>query len=184
MKRLYLILVPLAFLLNGCLTYKSIEYRISFNERFDQGTVTVHYKDISSSEEEVKKRESDFNDLIELLFEEEFLLDNVEEGIYVKDRKLWEENGKLHATFSGIFSELKVDGEALKVQNEERVLFLKNEGTKIESDGKVFESEKNIVIVWPKDQREISWKLIEDDVESTHSLLDFYNKWKEEKEAK
>jgi hypothetical protein len=169
-------------LLQSCLTYRSIEFHINFNENFDRGTITVNYNDIQSSEEEAEKQEEDFNDLIELLFGDEFLLDNVNEGIYVKDRKLWKEDGILKANFTGIFQDLKLEDSELKIENEERMLILKNDGDTYECNGKVLHTEKNVIMVWPKDQRELYWKQIIDFGEDpTYSLIDYFNKWEKNK---
>jgi hypothetical protein len=172
------ILFILLLLLQSCLTYRSIEYRIIFNENFDQGKIAVNYNDIQSSENEIEKQEKDFKDLIELLFGDEFLLDNVDEGIYVKDRKLWKEDGILKATFNGIFKELKLDDSELKIENEERILILKNDGDTYECNGKVLQTEKNVIMVWPKDQKELYWKQIIDlDDEPTFPLIRYYEEW-------
>ena len=42
-------------------------------------------------------QKKDFIELIELLFGDDFLLDNIEEGIYIKNRELYEKNGQLIA---------------------------------------------------------------------------------------
>ncbi len=165
-------------LLQSCLTYRSIEYRLNFNENFDHGEIIVNYNDIRSSEKEIAKQEKDFQDLIELLFGDEFLLDNVDEGIYVKDRKLWVEDGILKAKFNGIFKELKLDDSELNIENEERILIFKNDGDTYECDGKVLQTEKNVIMVWPKDQRELYWKqTIDLEDELTFSLIKYYEKW-------
>jgi hypothetical protein len=175
------ILLIVIFLFQSCLTYRAVTYKINFNERFDHGTVNVDYKDIRSSEKEPKKQEEDFKEAVRLLFEDDFLLDNVEEGIYVKDRKLWEDNGILKASFSGIFKELNVDGNKLDVQNDERILFINESDVDVESNGKVLKSDKNIVLIWPKDQRELTWTMKDiDTAKDTYSLIDYYRSWKKD----
>ena len=179
-KSLVLSTLFILFLLQSCLTYRSIEFRIIFNENFDRGEITVNYNDIQSSEEKAEKQEEDFNDLVELLFGDDFLLDNVDEGIYVKTRKLWKEDGILKANFHGIFQELKLDDSELKIENEERMLILKNDGDKYECNGKVLHTEKNVIMVWPKDQKELYWKQIIDlEEDPTYSLVGYYDKWEE-----
>ena len=177
-KYLVLSILFILFLLQSCLTYRSIEFRINFNENYDQGKITVNYNDIQSSEEEAIKQEEDFNDLVELLFGDEFLLDNVKEGIYVKERKLWKEKGILKANFHGIFQELKLDDSELKIENEERMLILKSDGDTYECNGKVLQTEKNVIMVWPKDQKELYWKqIIDAGDDPVYSLVNFYDKW-------
>jgi hypothetical protein len=183
--RHFFIFVIVGALFQSCLTYKSITYHVNFNERFDHGTITVDYEDICSSEKEIAKREQDFNEVVKLLFEDDFLLDNVEEGIYVKERKLWEDNGILKATFSGIFKDLKIDENKLDVQNDERILFINESNVDIESNGKVLKSDKNFVLIWPKDQRELIWTMKDSNSDQeTYSLINYYRKWKKETDQK
>ena len=179
MKKYFVLFTLLIFLLfQSCLTYRSIEYRIIYNDNFDQGTIIINYNDIQSTEEKSEKQEEDFNDLIELLFGDEFLLDNVDEGIYVQDRKLWKEDGILKANFNGIFKNIKLDDSELKIENEERMLILKNDGDIYECNGKVLQTEKNVIMVWPKDQKELYWKQIIDlDEDPTFPLIKYYEEW-------
>ncbi|MEJ2052485.1 MAG: hypothetical protein P8X42_01080 [Calditrichaceae bacterium] len=165
----------------SCLTYRSVEYRIIFNENFDRGTISVNYNDIQSTEDKIEKRKKDFDDLIDLLFGDDFLLDNVDEGIYVKDRKLWKENNTLRANFSGIFQDLKLEDSELKIENDERMLILKNNGDTYECNGKLLQTDNNVIMVWPKDQKELYWKQnINLENEFTFPLIDYYNNWKAE----
>ena len=181
-KLLSLFILIILFLLQSCLTYRSIEFRITFNDNFDRGIISMNYNDLQSTDEDLTKQEDDFNGLIELIFDDAFLLDNVDQGIYVKDRKLWEEDGVLKANFIGIFQKLKLDDDEFKIENEERMLILNNEGDQYECNGKVLQTEKNVILVWPKDQKELYWKqIIAIGEEPTFSLIDFYNKWENKK---
>lgn len=178
-KYLTFLLLGILFFLHSCLTYRSVEYHITLNENFDKGTISVNYNDILSSEKEITKQENDFKDLIDLLFGDDFLLDNVDEGIYVRDRKLWNDKGVLKANFTGIFKNIKFDDRELKVENGERMLILKNDGDTYACNGKLLQTEKNVIMVWPKDQRDLYWKQItklED--EPTFPLISYYEKWK------
>ena len=76
------------FIFNSCLTYHVVDYTIEYADDFNSGTFSVTYTDIRSSEKAPEKQEKDFDELIELYKSDMFLLDQVDEGIYVKERKV------------------------------------------------------------------------------------------------
>lgn len=166
--------------ISSCLTYRVVEYTIEYSDTFNSGEIRVHYTDIRSSETEETKREKDFIELIDLIENDKFLLDQIEEGVYVKDRRLFEQNGQINAEYFGIFDNFKIEGDELKLENEERILLLSiNEGEEIESNGKIYRSEHNVLLVWPKDQKILKFKKTLKNYDAqTYSLIDYYNDWK------
>jgi hypothetical protein len=153
---------------------------MEYADDFSYGKITVTYSDIRSSEETPEKRKADFDELITLYQDDKFLLDQVQEGIYVTARNLAENDGKINASFSGKFDELSIDDRALSLQNEERYILLDiTPDEKIESNGKILRTERNVLIVWQKSEKVLTFKrtmLNYDDI--THSLVDFYRDWK------
>ena len=79
------------------------------NENFTMGTVKVTYTNLRDSEADKDKQKKGFLDLVEMLEEDEFLLDNIDDGVYVRNRYLYEENDQLIGSYSGIFKSLKID---------------------------------------------------------------------------
>jgi uncharacterized surface protein with fasciclin (FAS1) repeats len=168
-------------LLNGCLTYHVVEYTIDYADDFNSGKFSVTYSDIRSSEGEEEKQEKDFDELIDLYQGDMFLLDQVDEGIYVKERKLSEKDGKIFGSYSGIFQKLRIDDNEMKVRNDERYILLDiSQNENIETNGKVYRSENNALLVWPKDQKQLEIKKIVQDYDNVgHSILDYYKNWKQ-----
>jgi hypothetical protein len=164
--------------ITGCLTYSTVEYRLKFNEDLMSGTITVQYSDIRSSEEKIEKQKGDFQDLVELVREDDFLLDSIEEGIYIKERKLFLEKGKLNGSYFGIFRDINLDDEAFKFNNDERRIVMSiNEDSQVESNGKISKNDKSVLITWPKEEREIYIKMIESSNAKHYLLTDYYNDW-------
>jgi len=181
MKIFYMIFIIFLILtVSSCLTYRVAEYTIEFSETFNSGTITVKYSDVRSSEDKEEKRKKDFTELIELFEQDKFLLDQIEDGVYVKDRHLFEKNGQINAEYSGIFDNLKIDGNELKSKNEERILLLStDDGEVIESNGKIYLSEHNILLVWPNDQKILTFKrTLKNYEERSYSFIDYYQNWK------
>ena len=178
-----LIFVSMIFfiiLLNGCLTYHVVEYTVDYADDFNSGSFSVTYTDIRSSEEEAEKQKKDFDELIELFEGDMFLLDQVDEGIYVKERKLYEKDEKLIGSYSGIFQKIQIDNNEMKVRNDERYILLDiSPSEKIETNGKVYRSENNALLVWPKDKKKLKIKKIVQDYDNVgFSIFDYYNNWK------
>ena len=179
-----LLMVPLvaamALLVNGCLTYHVVEYTIDYADDFNSGFFSVVYTDIRSSETEEEEKKKDFNELIELYEGDMFLLDQVDEGVYVKERQLYEKDGKLIGSYSGIFQRIKIDDNEINTRNDERYILLDiGPDMEIETNGKVYRSEHNALLVWPVDKKKLKIKKIVKDYNNVgYSIIDYYKKWK------
>ena len=177
---LFIFLFLIVIFVNSCLTYHMVEYTIEFADKFDSGKITVTYTDIRSSETEEEKQKADFDELIQLYQEDKFLLDQVEEGVYVQERQLYEKDGAIIGSYSGIFQKVKIDDSELKVRNEERYILLDiSSAEKVETNGKIFRSENNALLVWPKNQKHLTIKKTVQDYDKIgFSIIDYYHDWK------
>ena len=170
----------LLLLIFGCLTFETAEIRIKFNENSrTEGTIEITYTNIETGEALLKDQKHDFDELIEYYQGDSFLLDQLSDGIYIKERELKEENGKLIGKYKGIFRNFKFDNEPLKTMNDEFIMLMDKDDEVIETNGKIVKSEKNIFITWPKEQKELYWKLKMTGEPKTTSLLGMFREWKE-----
>lgn len=177
---LFISLFLIVIFVNSCLTYHIVEYTIDFADNFDSGKIIVTYTDIRSSETEEEKQKADFDELIQLYQEDKFLLDQVEEGVYVQERKLYEKDGSIIGSYSGIIQKVMIDNSELKVRNDERYILLDiSPAERIETNGKIFRSENNALLVWPKDQKHLTIKKTVQDYDKIgFSIIDYYHEWK------
>ena len=180
MKKIIILAATLLFfILPGCLWYQIIEYTIHFNDDFNSGSVVIKYFNIMSSSTDTTKVREDFDELIKMVTGDGFLLDGMEMGIYVQERKIVEEDGQLNAYEKGIFRQLAIDDEKSTIQNDERILTLSNKDKEnIESNGKIIKLENNTILVWPKEQRDLYIKVNSTKEDTLSSLLPYYKKWK------
>lgn len=159
-KLIPFLLTPLLFM--GCLTFDTIETRISIQEEKDKpATLSVVYKGISSSEAKDKDVRGDFEYLIEEWQGDEYLVDQAKEGIIVKSRDVWEENGELNSSMTGLVPDLNTVYDFWD-ENGERIMRVDMDAEEyelVETNGKILATERNRLIVWPKDERELYWKL-------------------------
>jgi hypothetical protein len=176
LRIIFIMLIVLT--MSSCLTYQTIEYAINFAENFNKGEITITYTDIQSTEKDTTKQHDDFEELIKMYQGDEFLLDQINFGIYVKERKLFEENGTLNARITGVFAKLGIDDDELRVKGDERYILLDVEhGDKIETDGKLFRSKDKAFVTWPKEQRKIYLKLKKEINEPLFSITPLFQDW-------
>ncbi len=199
MKRItFFILFSVLYFLSGCLGYRAVEWRIQFNDDFKGGKVTVTFEDLTSEElnffppkdssavqkaERIRwQKKQDFKQLLETYQGDQFLLDGVDMGIYIKERRLYEKDGKLFGSFSGVFTNLKPDEEVfLKINKDAIIVTLQNDRNveRIETDGHKVVGEEETTITWPKTKHNIYWKVVlkKEKPELSHSLVDEFRLW-------
>lgn len=176
---------------NACITWKLIQVRIEFVENSDTGNITLTFEDLRSSQkpdeketEKKKKIENDFEQVLSWYQGDDYLLEWVDNGVYIKNREMFEKDGVLYFRFRGITKDFKSsfnEHEGLKVEGDKRNLTLdKDETIGIISDGKVIETDDQVIITWPKNQRVISWKMImkTNDDPNIYPLIDHFRHWK------
>ena len=190
---LTIFVIVLSLSLTGCLTIRQYTVTINIKENSDIKDIVAVYEDIRSGQE-IKKDENerekmlneDFLYIVKCYQNNDYLLDLVDNGVYVKNRELYEENATLCMRVTGITRNFKPDGaeEGLRIIKDERVLSLKkDDDEEVSSDGTITETEDRILISWPKDQKSISWtvKTINDDKDVI--LLPLVGKFREWKKS-
>ncbi len=208
MKRSILLAGIISLFLSGCLGFRSIAYQLEFNESFNKGKIKVTFEDIRSEEltihdfnllkdktekktvsaekkaqhiEDTKKE--DFKELLDMYQSDDLLLDMVKQGIYIKNRFLYEKNGKLYGGFNGIFQDIKFDEDdfVLNISQDSIRLIISpdNETERVETNGLMRQDKNTTVITWPKTQHTLKWRMVlkSGDPEKSHSLADLYKKW-------
>ena len=172
--------VSLMVLASGCLTFRSQRVDINFSDDFLSGSIQVTYTGLGSTESDLEKQREDFEQLRKAVEENDFLLDAMEDGIYVQSIELNKEGDGLTGSYSGIFRALKMDGQQLLVQGAERMLVVgKEKGCTIRSNGKITEDEENFTLIWPKIEHNIWYELSCDRHEPVHSLVAYFDAWKQ-----
>ena len=197
MKRYVFSMMTIVFLLSGCLSFKAIEYRITFDKKFETAKIVITYENIGSDKflrvetdtgmtdaekrEILQDRRDDFTELLTMVQDDEPLLNGVEQGIYFKKRYLFEKDNQLYGRYEGIFANLKFEDkeESLRILKDEIFLTLKkdNDIERVETDGRLKQLENIITISWPKTQKSIYWRQVLKEEEEAVSLLDEYRKW-------
>jgi hypothetical protein len=143
----------------GCLSVESYETRIQFHGEDKPVTVTMIYRDISSAEAKLEDVQGDFESLINDWKGDEYLIEQARDGFVVKERALTIEDGKLVGYERGVTNDLG-DFKPIKVSNGERILLVEKDDDYelVESNGKIFKTDNNTLLVWPEDIPELYMK--------------------------
>jgi hypothetical protein len=160
MKPFIQLAVALALLVStGCLMPEKTETRIRFNEKNAPAEVTVIYHNISSEAKDEEALQSDFRDLIDSWKGDQYLVQQAKQGLILKERQVYLENGKLQAKELSVPTEenFLVEGDMMISHGERIVVIEADEAEIIETNGKILRTEENYVIVWPEELREIYW---------------------------
>lgn len=159
MKRIFLVtMIAVLALVVGCYFPETIETRIVFNPN-DLPTLVINYHNISSSDEKREELKKSFDEMIGDLYGEKYLVDSAEKGLLIRKRYLYVENDQLHAEIVGDAKMLE-ELYAIFAGKDERFMIYDGDDTYelVETNGKVVKTDRNTVIVWPEEMKEIYWK--------------------------
>ncbi|MFQ5769271.1 MAG: hypothetical protein ACE5HX_01955 [bacterium] len=144
--------------IQGCYFSEFIETRIFLSEDNKPAKIIINYQNISSGEAKTSDVRNDFDELIKDWKGDEYLLERAEERLFIKNREVFIQDDKVCARVTGIIKDLN-DVYSFWVSNGERIMMFDDEDYElVESNGKILKTNKNTLIVWPDDARELYWK--------------------------
>jgi len=148
-----------ALFLTGCLYLEKSEVRVRFDDHHEPLDVTLIYHHLSSDATSPEGVEEDYRGLVEAWKGDVYVVDQAREGFVVRDRDVYVEDGHLCAREVLIPAKehLFEDGEMVISGGERILVFDDEEQTILESNGRIFTTGKNTIIVWPIDEKEIRW---------------------------
>lgn len=160
MKRISMLLIAMLMMsLTGCYFSETIETRITLNDKASpKATVLIEYSNISSGEANLDDVKKDFDQLIKDWQGDEYLLDRAEEGMFVKNRELFIRDGKAVGRVTGIMKDIDDTYKFWDIEDEKIMLLEDDDDYElVETNGKILKTDKNILIVWPKETTELRW---------------------------
>lgn len=157
----YLLAALLLLSASGCLFPEKFETRVRFLPKNSAAgeagnvQVTLTYYNFSSdakTEDDLKK---DFEELVKS-GKVQSGDKEVEEGMVIQTRDIYLENGKINMRAQAVPEGGKLNDV---VANGERILVIEGsaEIARIESNGRVLQTDKNYILVWPESLEEIYW---------------------------
>jgi hypothetical protein len=114
-----------------------------------------------------------------MLDSDEMLLDYMEEGVYVQERDLFEENGTLNARIKGLFRDFKLEEQPIKIEEHYKKMTWEDNDLVLEkTNGTMVQNDSVTIVQWPVDQRNLFLKFKQSRPPAeTYSLLTYYNAW-------
>ena len=162
---------------DGCLTYETVEYRVSLNPDGKSGTLIVKFTNIESSSDEADNQNDDFRELIEKWKGDKYLLERMNDGVYIKQRDLKLMNGVLVWKEVGIFSDVQKMKDGISSTDTTRIAMGKDE-TVLATNGVVLVSKDSTVIEWPPNTRDFQIKIQNRDFKPTSHFANAFKKLK------
>ncbi len=141
--------------LPGCLTYETVDYRIHLNADGKGGTLTITYKNIESTSDDTAEQRKDFQELMDKWKGDEYLLERMNEGVYLKQRELKLSRGILVWKEVGIFSDVEKMKEGISYNDTARIAMGRDE-TVLSTNGVLLISKDSTVVMWPPHTRDFS----------------------------
>lgn len=168
--RIFLLLVLLV-VFSGCLIYETVEYRVRLNSDGKSGTIVITYSNIQSSSDDVKKQDEDFQELLDKWKGDKYLLERMNDGVYIKKRDLKLSNGTLVWREVGIFADVHKMNNGISYDDTTRISLAKDEGV-LETNGVVLLSKDSTVVIWPPHTRDFEMKVRNLDFKPTSHFAD------------
>ena len=179
----FLLIIMLAFIISsmtGCLVVEEMRFRFEFdNKDKDSGNFEIVYYGIKSSETEKNKIMEDYNRLLEKTTDEETELKKY--GLAMKEKEIKVEGkeklcGHLRGTFlkKDIFNK----ENAIFYESNEEIFLIGGipKHNQFRSNGKLIETEKNRIIVWPSSTQTLEWAILYGSEEKPNNLTEIYLK--------
>jgi hypothetical protein len=168
-KVFLLLVLVLAF--NGCLIYETVEYRVRLDSNGKSGTILIRYNNIQSSSDDGKKQNEDFQELLDKWKGDKYLLERMNDGVYIKERDLKLSNRVLVWREVGIFSDVRKMNDGISYDDTTRISLAKDESV-LATNGVVLLSKDSTVVVWPPHTRDFQIKIKNQDFKPTSHFAD------------
>jgi hypothetical protein len=157
----------------GCLVYETVEYHVTLNPDGKSGTIQIKYTNIESSDEDSAKQNEDFEELLTKWKGDKYLLERMNEGVYLKKRDLTLNHGVLDWQETGIFSDVQKMKDGLSYEDSTHITMGKDE-TILSTNGVVVMSKDSTVVVWPPHTRDFQIKIQQMNFKpSSHFVIKF-----------
>ncbi|HTY09589.1 MAG TPA: hypothetical protein VMF88_00830 [Bacteroidota bacterium] len=137
----------LAFAGLGCLASEITEYKITMNDDGKSGTIVSTMRNVQSDESDQTKQSKDFDEAIRSWKGDDYLLERMHDGLYVKERSLAIEDSVLVWTEKAIFANLD-DVFKHEFHNDTLRFVIKGDQSLVATNGVVIPGKDSTVVYW------------------------------------
>ncbi|GAB4375025.1 MAG: hypothetical protein Kow0042_20110 [Calditrichia bacterium] len=185
-QKWFFIFTGIFLIFSGCLTFESMETHIVHPQSNQPGKIIVTVTNIGTTENEPERINADFKELLNELEGDQFLLDAVSDGIYIKSRRVYLDNNILKASYEGIFGSLE-NLENCSIRDNQIFMKMDADSQSIaETNGTIQEIGEETYIVWPLDAEDLYWKVVNEnwDPDKNPSLAPLWKKYVGQKDER
>ena len=137
----------LPFFVSGCLVSETTQFTVTINDDGKSGTIVTVMRNVQSDESDPERQERDFEEVLRSWKGDDYLLERMHDGLYVKERKLGLEQDSLVWQETAIFSEL-TDVFKHDLRND-TLRFAVGEGQSIvATNGTVVRANDSTIVYW------------------------------------
>ena len=182
MRNLAFFIAVLAVFLSGCLIKEKEEVKIKLTP--GGGEIWVTETGWKSSQEEEKGILEDFDKLVNKYEKDELEKEFAEVGVYILDKRIYIENDKITTEYHGLLPSGSLAYLLLFKEANEEIIHVMDSPTdaEIKTNGEIFKTKKNTIIVWPSDTEELTWSYIDNEnINKKNNLAELFKKYSEKK---
>lgn len=147
-------------LFSGCLVSEVTEYSLTLNSDGISGTFTTIMRSVESDSPDSAAQQEDFLTLVENWKGDKYLLDQMDKGLYLKERKLFLDKGKLVWRESSIFADVTKLLPGYHPDDTLKFPVTDTTGLTIMTNGRHVTMRDSMFIVWPPHTRTFEMKSI------------------------
>lgn len=137
----------LTFSALGCLISETTQFTVTMNDDGKTGTIVTVMRNVQSAEADAEKQEKDFEEAISSWKGDDYLLERMHDGLYVKERNLSIEDNVLVWKEKAIFSDV---GDVFKHEfKHDTIRFIIGEDQKIvATNGTILTTKDSTMVFW------------------------------------
>lgn len=148
------LLIAAAIGLTGCLISEREMYHLILNDDGKSGMLIFTKYNIQSDANDTAGQDKDFQDMINNWKSDQYLLDQVNHGAYVKERDMRIEHGRIVWTERSIFSDVTKLFPDFTPGDTVRFGYDPDDMDITETNGKLVQVSDSMMVVWPPDTRD------------------------------
>jgi hypothetical protein len=156
-----LLVATLAYLLAGCLVSEVTEYKIALNADGKSGTFTIIMRNVESDSPDSATQRRDYQTLMDRWKGNQYLFDEMEKGLYVKERSLRLEKGKLVWRETALFADISKLIPEFSPDKPLKFPIADTSGQSVKTNGTLTTVQDSILIVWPPHAKKYELKTVQ-----------------------
>jgi hypothetical protein len=160
----------------GCIISEYDEYEIILNADGKSGTIFITKYNLQSDRTDSIKQKEDFDDLIKDWKGDQYLLDKMKEGTYVKSRKLYLKKEKLVWKEKAIFSDIYQWAGDIIANDTLRIGFGREE-TVTKTNGIMIQTRDSTIVQWPLKMKNFVLKIQRNNFDVKSDLSSMFKKY-------